>query len=131
MEDNMFRISQIRDFELEAEVLVAHQLDLLAQIEGQLRAVHQTMRRIERLRNVNNRVGPELSNGARQEVLAALTQELNAVDAQLLLQHQSSRDMQSTIAKMQERLAAIKRLAEKRLHSTDGGSDELSTTSPE
>jgi hypothetical protein len=131
MEDNTFRTSQIRDFELEAELLVAHQLDLLAQIEGQLRAVHQTMRRIERLRNVNNRVGPELSNGARQEVLAALTQELNAVDAQLLLQHQSSRDMQSTIAKMQERLAVVKRVAEERLQSHDRGSDQSSPQPPE
>src|ERR1700704_4875068 len=126
MGDNTFRTSQIQQFEMEAELLVAHQLDLLAQIEGQLRAVHQTMRRIERLRNVNTRVGPELSNGGRQDVLAGLMGELNAVDEQLLLQHQSSRDMQYTIAKMQERLAAVKRVAEKRLQPTDSGTDELS-----
>ena len=90
MGDDTFRASQIREFEMEAELLVAHQLDFLAQIESQLRAVHQTMRRIERLRNVNSRVGPELSNGGREDVLAGLMRELNAVDEQLLVQHQSS-----------------------------------------
>jgi Ni2+-binding GTPase involved in maturation of urease and hydrogenase len=38
----------IKAFKSQAEVLVVHQLDLLAQIEAQLRAVHRTMRRIRR-----------------------------------------------------------------------------------
>jgi hypothetical protein len=50
---------------VEAEVLVAYQLDLLARIEHQLRSVHKTMRQIEKLRSSQHRVGPELSNGQR------------------------------------------------------------------
>ena len=39
-----------RVVEQEAGSLVVYQLDLLAQLEHQLRAVHQSMRRIETLR---------------------------------------------------------------------------------
>jgi len=115
MADDTFRDSQIREFEKEAELLVVYQLDLLAQIESALRAVRRTMSGIEKLRNVNSRVGPELSNGERKEVLGTLKQELDDLDDQLLVQHQSTGEMQATIEKMQTRLAAVKRAAEKRL----------------
>jgi chaperonin cofactor prefoldin len=124
-----FRTSQIREFEGEAEWLVAYQLDLLAQIESQLRGVHQTMRRIERLRNVTSRVGAELSNGERTNVLVGLSRELDALDKQLSLQHQSNRDMQSVIEKMQQRLIAVKQAAEKR--RLDLSDDKPSVNPPE
>jgi chaperonin cofactor prefoldin len=115
MPEDPFRKSQIAEFELEAELLVAHQLDLLAQIENQLRATQTMMRGIEKLRGVAKRVGPELTNGERLEVLATLTQELEGLDDQLLVQHQSTGDMQATLEKMRHRLLTVRRAAEKRL----------------
>ena len=112
MVDETSRASQIGQFEEEAALLLVSQLDLLTLIEAELRAVHHTLRRIQRLQNRNHRVGPELSNGERTDVLTGLTHELSAVDSQLLTQLQISRDMQSTIATMQERLITVKQLAE-------------------
>jgi hypothetical protein len=66
------RTAVLRAFEGEAEVLVVYQLDLLAQLEAQLRAVQHTMRCIEKLRATNNRVGPELTNAGRGETLKIL-----------------------------------------------------------
>jgi len=122
MPEDAFRDSQVREFEEEAELLVVYQLDLIAQIESALRAVRQTMRGIEKLRNVNSRVGRELSNSESKDVLESLMQELGALDDQLLEQHQSTGEMQSIIEKMQTRLVAMKRAAEKRLFekSADG-----------
>src|SRR6187431_311073 len=114
MADETSRTSQIGQFEEEAALLLVSQLDLLTLIEAQLRAVHHTLRRIQRLQSRNSRVGPELSNGERTDVLTGLTHELSAVDSQLLTQLQISRDMQSIIAKMQERLITVKQLAEER-----------------
>ena len=62
----------ILDFEDDAEVLFVQHLDLLAQLEAQLRAVHHTMRRIERLRGGSRRVGPELANGERESILTRI-----------------------------------------------------------
>jgi hypothetical protein len=39
---------QIELVESEADILTAHQLDLIGQIEHQLRCVHNTMRHIEK-----------------------------------------------------------------------------------
>jgi hypothetical protein len=119
MTDEMSRTSQIEAFEQEAELLSAMQLDLLTQIEAQLRAVHHTLHRIQRLRKPSARIGPELSNGERKGVLSGLTQEVAAVEAHLFLQLTISRDMQSTIATMQERLIAVKQLAETHRESDD------------
>ena len=105
------RASMIRAFEDGAELLVAHHLDLLAQIEAQLRAVHHTMRRIERLRGAKMRVGAELSNGERRTVLGGLTEEIAALDAQLDEEHQCCVQMQDTIDAMQQRLRDLKQVA--------------------
>jgi chaperonin cofactor prefoldin len=99
----------LESLELDAEVLVAHQLDLVAQLECQLRAVHRTMRQIEQLRSAKRRVGPELSNGEKTTTLNHLTDELTAIDRELKTQHESCRDMQSTVDKMRNRLRAMKR----------------------
>jgi hypothetical protein len=101
----------IRAFEQEAELLVVHQLDLLAQIEAQLRAVHHTMRRIERLRGVRQRVGTELSNGQRHTTLGGLSEDIVALDQQLMEEHQCCSLMQETIKHMQERLVELKQAA--------------------
>jgi hypothetical protein len=105
------RASQIEAFEAEAELLVVHQLDLLAQIEAQLRTVHHTVRRIERLRTAQRRVGPELSNGQRETTLVGLSAELAALDKQLLEEHECCVLMQDTIKHMQKRLADLKHVA--------------------
>ena len=106
MEDT--RAPQIAEFEWEAEVLVAHQLDLVAQIERQLRAVHRTMRQIEQLRSAKRRVGHELSNGQKSHTLQHLTEELTAIDQELSTQHESCLEMQSTVEKMRAQLRAMR-----------------------
>ena len=73
---------------VEAEVLAAYQLDLLARIEHQLRSVHKTMRQIEKLRSSQHRVGPELSNGQRGETLERLYTELDALEGELQMQRE-------------------------------------------
>jgi hypothetical protein len=54
--------SGVEAFEAEAELLAVHQLDLLSQLEAQLRAVHKTMRIIEKLRSEKHWIGPRLGN---------------------------------------------------------------------
>jgi hypothetical protein len=68
--ESSHRAHQIHLFERDADMLAVYQVDLLAQVERQVRAVHHTMRHIEKLRSARTRVGPELSNGQRDEVLA-------------------------------------------------------------
>jgi hypothetical protein len=104
------RAAIIKAFEDGAEVIAVHQLDLLAQLEGQLRAVHKTMRCIEKLRSDRHRVGPELSNAERADTLQSLANELTAIDEELHIQHQSCAEMQRSIGKMQARLAALRQL---------------------
>ena len=111
-ERNPDRDASISAFESEAEVLVVHQLDLLAQLEAQLRAVHRTMRCIEKLRGGQYRVGRELTNGERSETLTTLASELAAIDQELHVQHQSCEDMQRSIREMQARLSAFRRTTE-------------------
>jgi hypothetical protein len=102
------RARQIELLEQDAEMLAVYQLDLLAQLERQLRAVHLTMRHIEKLRSVKNRVGPELSNGRRESELTQLDVEVGALDAELAIQHGCCIDMHDTIAKMQARVTDLR-----------------------
>jgi hypothetical protein len=95
-------------FETDAEFLVLEQLDLLAQVEAQLRAVHHTMRRIEKLRNPKHRVGPELSDGVRSDTLAGLAAELEALESHLATQHSCCHEMLNTVERMRNRLALAK-----------------------
>jgi len=103
------RTRELEGFERDAEALVAHQLDLIAQLERQLRAVHRTMRQIERLRKANVRVGPELSNGQKFDTLNDLTDELAAIAQELNTQHESCVEMQATIDHMRARLRVVRR----------------------
>jgi hypothetical protein len=116
MADNE-RKSVIVDFEDDAEVLFVQHLDLLAQLEAQLRAVHHTMRRIERLRGGSRRVGPELANGERESILLGLAKEIDELDRHVAIEHDCCRAMHTTIGEMQHCVATLKRLAS-RLHKT-------------
>jgi len=106
--DDSNRATQIEWLEREAELLVALQLDLIAQLEFQLHAVHRTMRHIERLRNVRNRVGPELSNGERGDALWHLAHDLTVIEEQAGTQQQSCHDMQDAVTRMQSRVIEMR-----------------------
>jgi DNA-directed RNA polymerase subunit N (RpoN/RPB10) len=127
---NDARELEIRDFEDDAEVLFVQHLDLLVQLEAQLRAAHHTMRRIERLRGGSRRVGPELANGEREAVLMGLAKEVDELDSHIGIEHDCCREMHTTIVEMQQRVKTLKRLAT-RLHQTPGRSaqDEADHTS--
>jgi hypothetical protein len=101
----------VQAFEAEAEFLAVHQLDLLSQLEAQLRAVHRTMRIIEKLRSDKHRVGPELEHDERVAVLRVLASELGAIDDELQVQHRSCDDMQELIRGMQTRLSTMRAIA--------------------
>jgi hypothetical protein len=105
------RASIIRAFDDEAELLAVYQLDLLAQIEAQLRAAHYAMRRIESLRRAHHRGGPELSNGQRQTALIGLSDEVARLDEQLSDGHDCCGVIQGAIKRMQSRLADLKHAA--------------------
>jgi chaperonin cofactor prefoldin len=109
----------VESLEFDAEILVAHQLDLVAQIERQLRAVHQTMRQIEQLRSAKRRAGPALSNGEKATTLKHLSDELAAIDQELSTQHESCVEMQSTVDKMRGRLRAMRHATRTLLPSDD------------
>ena len=105
------RRSLINEFEDDAEVLFLQHLDLLSQLEAQLRAVHHTLRNIERLRGGSRRVGPELVNGERENILMGLAKEVDALDSHIGVEQHCCREMQTTIVEMQERVKALKGLA--------------------
>lgn len=95
--------------EQDAEMLAVYQLDLLADVERQLRAAHQTMRHIEKLRGLKHRIGPELSNGQRENTLTSLDQEISALESHLEIEHSCCADMHATITKMRDRMAELRR----------------------
>jgi hypothetical protein len=112
------RKSVILDFEHDAEVLFVQHLDLLAQLESQLRAVHHTMRGIERLRGGSRRVTPEVTNGERETILLRLAKEIDDLDRQVAIEHECCRAMHMTIVGLQQAVATLKRLATDRLQNT-------------
>ncbi len=118
MAERSSHVSRKRDLELMAEWLALEQLDLLAQVEAQLRSVHRTMRAIEKLRGGEHHVGPELSNGERGTVLTGLADEVGVLEEQLSAQEGCCHAMMDTVDKMQ------KRLAESRQRRTETDSDE-------
>lgn len=101
--------SAVRRLEDHAEHLVACQLDLLAQMEAQLRAAHRLMRHIEKLRGRQHRVGPELTPPQRSDTLTSLEEEVAGIDGELRTQHQCLAEMHSVIEKMRVALEALVR----------------------
>ncbi len=89
-------------------MLVVYQLDLLADLERQLRAVQHTMRHIEKLRAVRMRVGPALSNGQRESTLKSLADEIHTLESHLTIEQSCCADMHMTIAHMRERVIRLR-----------------------
>jgi hypothetical protein len=107
----MDRSKRVRDLDVleqDAEMLVVLQLDLLADVERQVRAVHQTMRHIEKLRGVRSRVGPELSDTQRTDTLSTLDDEIVALEEHFAIEQECCSDMHDTIKKMRARLAEMR-----------------------
>ena len=61
-----------------------------------------------KLRNPKQRVGPELSDGVRGDMLAGLAAQLEALDSHLATQHSCCHEMLSTVERMRNRLALAK-----------------------
>jgi len=97
------------DFESHAEILVAHQLDLVAQLERQLRGVHRTMRQIEQLRSAQRRRegNAAVTTSAKTTALDHIRDELTEIDNELTTQHESCLEMKQTVEKMKAMLHAI------------------------
>jgi hypothetical protein len=98
-------------FERDTEMLAACQLDLLSQLERQLRAVHHTMRHIDKLRNFAHHIGPSLAAFETQPVMMRVDEAIEAVDSQLQVEHSCCSHMRDTIIKMQARIADLRRRA--------------------
>lgn len=105
------RRALINDFEDDAEVLFLQHVDLLSQLEAQLRAVHHTIRSIERLRGGSRRVGPELVDGERETILVGVAKEVDALDSHIGVEQHCCHEMQTTIVEMQTRVKTLERLA--------------------
>jgi hypothetical protein len=106
--DEMSICAQVLEHvENEAEFLVVNQLDLLAQLEMQMRLVNRCMRQIEKLGNVKYRIGPELSPSQRDVTLTRLKTELTELDEFLGTQQECCRQMHGTIDTMRKRLKAL------------------------
>jgi hypothetical protein len=106
------RAAILHELEEQAEVLVAHQLDLLAQLEGQLRAVHESMRRIGMLRAAKYRIGRALTNGERRDTLVSLASEVAAIETQIQTQQASCQDMQTIIRQMLKAAEGLRSVAD-------------------
>jgi hypothetical protein len=102
------RNAALAAFERDAETLVVYQTDVMAQIEHQLRAARQTIRLVQKLRAAPDRVGPELTETERHHTLDSLSAYWAELDAQLVTQHECCLDIQNTIAKMRDRLRALR-----------------------
>lgn len=102
------RALSLAAIEKAAELLSVHQMDLLSQLESQLRAARHTIIAINRLRDKTHREGPEPTNGERSQILIDLSDEISDIDRNLLVQHQTCLDQQRLIREMQARLNALK-----------------------
>jgi uncharacterized coiled-coil protein SlyX len=112
-------------------MLAAYQLDLQAQIEAQLRGVHHMIRRLERLRSPEHRVGAEPSNGERGDALAGLSDEVAGLDRQLTTQRQSVEEMLALVTQMQERVSQLGRTAQHLVRRRNASAEDGGATSAE
>jgi len=103
----------LRGLEDQADLLNAYQVDLVAQIEAHLRAVHHTMRRISSVRAARYRIGPELSNGERVEALKDLASEMTEIQSQINIQAKTCDHMGQLVVQMQETAVHLRRMAQK------------------
>jgi hypothetical protein len=107
------RALEFEVFLQDAEMLAVSHLDLLGQLERQLRAVHQTMRHIDKLRNLKRRVEPAAPPSPDQSQTAptSLDEDIEALDSHLHVEHSCCSHMRDTIIKMQSRVADLRRRA--------------------
>jgi hypothetical protein len=106
------RALEFEVFLQDAEMLAVSHLDLLAQLERQLRAVHQTMRYIDKLRNLKRRVEPAaLPSEPSQSAATSLDEDIDALDSHLHVEHSCCSHMRDTIIKMQSCVADLRRRA--------------------
>jgi hypothetical protein len=84
------RATLLESFARDADLLVMYDLDLLAQIEAQRRAVQHTIDRIQPLRGHGEVL---LSDEQARGALAALAADLTALESQLLLEVTCCRKM--------------------------------------
>jgi uncharacterized coiled-coil protein SlyX len=92
-----------------ADWLAGQQLDLLAQVDAQLRAVHRVLRRIEKVRAARHAEGPlPPSEDRRGKGVKALSGEIAELDVHLASQADCCREMMATIEGMQSRIADVK-----------------------
>ena len=122
------RAEQYSALEDEAEVLVNYQVDLIGQLERQLRAIHHTMRQIEKLRRAAQRVGRELSNGEKVDTLGRLSDEVFSIDHELATQHESCMEMQTMIGEMRGRLRVLRQATKPESASSDSEQPPTETT---
>ena len=113
MNDHTSRETILRGLEERAEQLTAHQLDLIAQVEAHLRAIHHTMRRINTMRATKFRTGPALSNGERLVALTDLAEQMIEIESHLKIQMQTCNEMDRLIGKMLTATADAKALAQR------------------
>ncbi len=100
-------VEQNDGLEREAELLVLQQLDLLVQLEGQVRVVERMKSHLEKLRGAKYRIGPRPAREERQAALARLIDELGELDRQGLLQHQCCLDMRRAVGTMLTSLVTL------------------------
>jgi hypothetical protein len=107
------RAMEFEVFLQDAEMLAISHLDLLAQLERQLRAVHQTMRQIDKLRNLKRRIEPAapVALDQVQPAQASLDEDIEALESHLHVEHSCCSHMRDTIIKMQCRVADLRRHA--------------------
>jgi hypothetical protein len=107
------RALEFEVFLQDAEMLAISHLDLLAQLERQLRAVHQTMRHIDKLRHLKRRVEPAAPGAADQLHVAptSLDEDIEALESHLHVEHSCCSHMRDTIIKMQCRVADLRKHA--------------------
>jgi hypothetical protein len=108
------RALEFEVFLQDAEMLAISHLDLLAQLERQLRAVHQTMRHIDKLRHLKRRVEPATAPVAPDQLQLAptsLDEDIETLESHLHIEHSCCSHMRDTIIKMQCRVADLRRHA--------------------
>jgi hypothetical protein len=107
------RALEFEVFLQDAEMLAVSHLVLLAQLERQLRAVHQTMRYVDKLRHLKRRVEPPTppSPDQSQTTPTSLDEDIEALDSHLHVEHSCCSRMRDTIIKMQSRVADLRRRA--------------------
>ena len=99
------RQQEIEAFEHDAAYLALEQLELVAQLEEELRAVRQTMTHINKLRDARS-----LSNDQREAALSDLAKGVTVLEQLLDAETTCCAEIKKTIARMFQRVANLRRV---------------------